>query len=429
MLDNVSTIATSREAGPVRSSDDEGLSYTAPRRWRIAAWSLLFLTLVSGTLLRYQWSGGSPALFNGRFLLHAHSHVALLGWTFVGIFSLLFARRSTGSRGDPAPISPTPSRLAGEGLFLLLIAALFAAFLMQGYGFWSILLSMLHILVSFGFIAGYARGPRHRLDDAARPWLDLSMVWFVVATIGPMLLAGGDRFGQGWIDAWVGFYLTLLFNGWLTFAVIGLLVDNRVIRASHGVARIMALGVLPTAVPALAAWIEIPFSLWVGWVGALLFGGGLVAVVVGAGPAGTSWGPARWLRGSVLCALLLAAGLMALGAAPPLAPVVSEVRNLTIGFIHLQLVGFVSTALILLLFPAPRFATSAFLAGTWAMLAILFAFGLVELSGRPIFFPVQWALTGTGALMLVGASLLVGNGTATSPSAPGPTSPPRSLPS
>ena len=135
-----------------------------------------------------------------------------------------------------------------------------------------------------------------------------------------------------------------------------------------------------------------------------------MAVALGAGPAQELRASVRLLRGSVLLALLLAGGLMVVGTAPPLAPAVSEIQNLTIGFVHLQLLGFASSALLLLLFPLPRLATSTFLAGTWAMLTILLAVGLVELMGRSVFFPLQTVLTATGVLTLVGAALLVRSG-------------------
>jgi hypothetical protein len=148
----------------------------------------------------------------------------------VAVFALVFGsadRAGVGPesmhRGSEA-VPPGVLLLFGEGLVFALILLLFVAFLFEGYAFWSILLSTLHIGVAFGLIAGYVAGARPSIDRKARRWIDASMVWFVLANLGPLLLSGGGRMGQGWIDAWVGYYLTLAFNGWLTFAVIGLLI-------------------------------------------------------------------------------------------------------------------------------------------------------------------------------------------------------------
>ncbi len=381
-----------------------------PRRWSLAAWSCLVVTLASGVFLRIQWTGRLPPLFDTRFLIHAHSHLALLGWAFIGVFALVFA----GSRPNPEAPGPGPARLAAEGTFLALVFFLFGAFLMQGYAFWSILLSMLHVCISLALVGLYVRRRRGSSDEVARPWLDLSMLWFVAAMLGPFLLAFGGRMGQGWVDAWVGYYLTLLFNGWLVFAAIGLLSQAGLLHPGPKVRIAMALGVLPTAVPPLMAWTEIPLGAWVGWAGALLFGGGLIVVGLRLLQTGlASWmaeqdssSPAPLLA-SAAAAFLLCGGFMVVGTAPPIVSLVFATRDLFIGFIHLQLLALVSAVLVLLHYQrAPRFAVWAFLGGSWSMICVLLGAGLVQLLGRPIYVPLQELLAGTGALALAGAVLL-----------------------
>ncbi len=404
----------------------------------MAAWLCLVITLASGTLLRYQWTGHSAPWFNSQYLLHAHSHVALLGWAFLGIFGVIYAtaERPTEPGGDQALTGHRRGehragsmQLLGEGGLLALILLMTLAFLLEGYAFWSILLSMLHILISFVLIGVYLTRIRSRLDHRGRPWIDLSILWFVVATLGPLLLAGGARMGEGWIEAWVGYYLTLLFNGWLIFAVIGLLAGLRVLRVSPTVRDLMALGVLPTAVPSLMAWVEIPMGLWVGWVGSLVFGGGLVVVgwaLLRRGVAGTERrevrnaavpGPRLTLRegrgsgqaallASVAVALLLVGGFTMVGTFPALAEPVAQARMLVIGFIHLQLLGLVSAALVLILYPARPLPVGLFLAGGWVMITILLVAGGAQLLGHPIYLPLQGVLTLSGGVALAGALLL-----------------------
>ena len=120
-----------------------------PQRWKTASWFYLLLTLTSGVMLRYQWTGHSSTLFDSRFLLHAHSHIALLGWAFFGVFGLFFSKSLLAQRGY--------KQFWAEGIVHLIIAGMFIAFLFQGYAFWSILLTMLHMLVTFVLIVIYVR--------------------------------------------------------------------------------------------------------------------------------------------------------------------------------------------------------------------------------------------------------------------------------
>jgi hypothetical protein len=407
---------TRRGAGP-----DEPRPSPIPRRWAFFAWTCLLLTLASGTLLRLQWTGAILLPFRPRHLLHAHSHVALLGWTFVGVFGLLLA-----------PSRHARLRSAGaitEGAIGVLVALIFVTFLQEGYGPRSIPLSMIHILVSYGIIWVYLRErrgwARHPGMEAARPWIDLSLLWFVVSTIGPFMLAFGIWMGEVWTEAWVGFYLALVFNGWLTFVAVGLLVGVPRAGAPEGARpaegersltrarRAMAVGVLPPLLPLFDPWVPVVGSGWIAWGGALLFGGGLSRVGlhllregerVGSGRHSTAQ---RLLRWSATGAMVLAGVLLVLGTFPPVAAAVAASRSLVVGFVHLQLLGLVSAALALLLFRCPSLLGSALLlGGGWGMIGVLLWVGGFEVLGLPVYAPIQWILTLGGALALAGAVAL-----------------------
>ncbi len=375
-----------------------------PLRWRWAAWGCLAVTLASGTLLRYQWTGHAAIPLNARHLLHGHSHIALLGWAFIGVFGLILR----GSRGR----SPGIARGVGEALLLLLIALLFVAFVQEGYGPRSIALSTLHIAVSFGLVgAWFARG-RTKVGEPARPWIELSLVWFVVGSIGPLMLAFGTRMGEAWIEAWVGYYLLLLFNGWLTFALVGLLAERLRVEPARPARDAMAIGVLPMAFPLFGPWFEPWLGVgglpWIAFAGALLFGGGVIVVAaqLGRKAPGAGSPSARLLLAGTLAALALSGILHAVGAVPGWAPHLREVRSFVVGLVHLQLLGFVTAGLALLLLPVRQVGVGLLLAGSWAMIGILFWLGALELLGRPVLWPTQWVLTWTGVVALLGGLLL-----------------------
>ncbi len=67
-----------------------------PPSWALAAWVYLLLTLATGVILRYQWTGHASVPVDARHLLHAHSQIGLLGWAFVALFGSLLTRMGAG---------------------------------------------------------------------------------------------------------------------------------------------------------------------------------------------------------------------------------------------------------------------------------------------------------------------------------------------
>lgn len=392
--------------------------FPAPYRWRGAAWGWLVLTLASGVLLRWGWTarGAGVVPFDLRHLLHAHSHVALLGWAFVGILALLLVPPpgAGGDEPDGWPRRTAGGTLFGEGAFHLLVGALFVAFLLQGYGSWSILLSMLHIGASFGILALWFRRVRPTEATGVRRPLDLALGFFVLATLGPWMLSLGGRMGEGWVEGWVGFYLALLFHGWLVLSVLALVVRGGFARVPAPAWTLMALGALPSVLPRMGGIVEGPGPAWIGWGGSAVLGAGLVMAGVGVARGVRGLGAPRGiLLGSVALGAILAGVFLAVGTFPPLAPAVLAKRNLVVGYVHLLLLAFGSSGLVLLHFAgeSPRglrtLGILLFAGGSWTMVGILLGVGGASLVGRFAFWPVQEALTAAGAAALVGAFLLL----------------------
>ena len=44
------------------------------------------ITVLTGVLMRYMLLSPGSAMLNFSHVLHGHSHVAILGWTFLGVF-------------------------------------------------------------------------------------------------------------------------------------------------------------------------------------------------------------------------------------------------------------------------------------------------------------------------------------------------------
>ncbi|WP_158857275.1 hypothetical protein [Lunatibacter salilacus] len=118
-------------------------SNTPPQTWMTWAVFFFFCASIFGLAMRYFFIGEVP-FFEYKHLLHAHSHVALLGWGYLlvtGTLVLTFIRN--------------PIRLKSyQKIFLLTILAnlgMMLSFPFQGYGLYSIAFSTLHLVASYTF--------------------------------------------------------------------------------------------------------------------------------------------------------------------------------------------------------------------------------------------------------------------------------------
>lgn len=186
------------------------------KRWYLIAFSNLLIAAIMGALLRAQFLGEIPFV-RFRPWMHAHSHVAMLGWLFTGIVVVL---THDGGRG-------TLSRGMQRMLVVLQVAVvgMLLSFPMQGYGAVSISASTLHMVVSYFVLALLWRQslawPREGSGRLTR-W---SIILYFLSTLGVWamapLIATGNQGKEIYYWA-VQFYLHFQFNGWFWFAALAL---------------------------------------------------------------------------------------------------------------------------------------------------------------------------------------------------------------
>src|SRR5688572_17795755 len=110
------------------------------RRWFTVALFNLVVASSIGVVLRLIYIVEIPHV-NFKPLLHAHSHVAMLGWMFIGLAVFLL--------GDETDHGP--SRLSRWLLVVVQLAVMgmLLSFPVQGYGPVSIASSSVHLLASY----------------------------------------------------------------------------------------------------------------------------------------------------------------------------------------------------------------------------------------------------------------------------------------
>lgn len=284
-------------------------------------------------------------------ILHAHSHVALLGWIFIGVF-IIFLTLSW---------KKIEARKQASIILLALFTSsllMFFAFLHQGYGLFSIALSTIHIFVEYWagiFIVKHLK--KQRMPKSAKWFIIGGVIALFISSIGPYALAIISATGGKdlvWYDMSVYFYLHFQYNGWLTLMLIGLFIAilaERKIDMNESLLRNAFWTYFIAIFPGYflsALWADLGLTVQViatigiigQWIGVVLV---ILAFKDAFKQARTEFSGLTWWMLLLTFALLLTKSTMELGMIHPgLAELVNTTRSVIIGYLHLTLLGFIS---------------------------------------------------------------------------------------
>lgn len=154
-----------------------------------------------------------PVGINFRYLTHAHSHVAMLGWVYLMLFSFFVYY-----------FIPKPSKAYSRLFWVTEIAVLgmMLSFPFQGYAAISISFSTLHIFCSYYFFRLVWKDQAGN-DLPERTLLKTSLLFMLLSTIGiwflgPAVATVGNQ--SAFFNIAIQFFLHFQFNGWFLFAVL-----------------------------------------------------------------------------------------------------------------------------------------------------------------------------------------------------------------
>ncbi len=190
------------------------------KRFLVALFNFLVIASI-GTLLRYVFIHEVKIVSDYKNVLHAHSHIAMMGWVFMALFaSLLFA------------FTPqTSNRKLYHILFwvnqvncLILIVN----FWIHGYDVVSIILSTVYVIITYLFAVNIFRDMKNVLvNPIAEKLVQFALFFLFLSTmglwaIGPVLtnLHGSQK--VIWYYLMVQFYIHFQYNGWFIFSCLAL---------------------------------------------------------------------------------------------------------------------------------------------------------------------------------------------------------------
>lgn len=234
------------------------------RQWvRLSIFNLLIVASL-GTLMRYKIAFEFP-YFDQKHLQHAHSHFAFIGWVaqllFVLMYDVMQRERPLRSPG----LARNLLRLNAFCSYAMLIS-----FAIQGYGLFSISFSTLSVITSY-FVAYSmfsemkAMGPRSYTN-----WFTAALWFNVISSIGTFFLAymmASHNFDNSLHLGGLYFYLHFQYNGFFTFACLGLLIAAAPnifsnFKYSPGIFLILFLSCIP-AYFLSTLWAKMPAWLYV----------------------------------------------------------------------------------------------------------------------------------------------------------------------
>lgn len=332
---------------------------------------------------------------NYRYMVHTHSHIALLGWAYLGLTVLLsrvFLKEEKAFAGYKRVFRVTHIPLLGM-LF---------TFPFQGYALYSIVFSTLFLLVSYWFAWVFLKHvPSAFKGNTSFRFVRAALFYMVLSSLGPWALGGimtilGPE--SVWYRIAIYFYLHFQYNAWMVLALIGLLFylmerkgiapDKRVSdRIFYGFNAGVVLSFFLSVLWA-APW---PVFYLAGGLGALsqvcAFGLLLRVLLMARGKG-------RGKPDTILIRLFLVLSgvkflLQLLTAFPYFAELAASVIHFVIGYLHWTFLGVVSVGIF---WAAKEFRLLYF--PNWFLPGYLFCFVITELL---IFYKgiQMWMITGS----------------------------------
>lgn len=294
-----------------------------------------------GLALRYSFIGDIGV--NYRYLTHAHSHVAMLGWVYLMLY-VLFVHYFVPKQ--------KPIFVNVFWVTQIAVVGMMFSFPFQGYAAISISFSTLHIFCSYYFV--YLIWKHQKMQSkVTRKLVKASLVFMVLSTIGVWCLGPAvSMLGQAsaFYQIAIQFFLHFQFNGWFLIAVVALFFhsikveDSRLFRLFFKL--LIASTILTIALP-VHWFLPHTILIFINGIGVVLQLIMLYYFLKLIKPKysiilSQQTKLVSYLYGFSVFCLILKIGVQLFSLFPEFSQVVYAHRNLVIGFIHLLMLGVIT---------------------------------------------------------------------------------------
>jgi len=357
---------------------------------------------------------------NYRFIVHGHSHIALLGWVYLSLTAILIKLF--------VPLKEDLRKRYSLILYFTLstILGMLFTFPFQGYAFLSILFSTLFLFASYV----YARFFFKHISPSVRklycyPYIKSSLYFMLLSSLGPWALGGimatlGSS--SDWYRIAIYFYLHFQYNGWMILVLVGLFIyaleRKGITPTRNGNRRFFWLLNMSVVLTFFLSTLW-TMPMYIVFVISLL--GALIQFILFF--YAVSWLKISWKRiEAVFTALelklILVVGLFLgaklflqiIGSIPYFANAAASIIELTIAYLHLIFLGVVSLAIFLMLrvFELAKITAKQF---NLYLVGFVLTEGLIVFKGMIIWSGSNWGFdTYEESLMFASVILLAAIG-------------------
>lgn len=322
------------------------------KRWVEIALINFCVVALAGVTMRYKINFALP-LINQKYMLHAHSNFAFVGWVALALMILMvryLIRNNVQTHYVKYNWVLTAEVIASYAMFI--------SFIIEGYAFWSITFSTITILISYFFIFFYWRDINKAGDGGfSHSWLKAALALWAFSSLGAFMLAylmANHIMIQDLYFASVYFFMHFQYNGWFLFACFGIFFSYmhrlglfRIAFLSKRLFIIMAITVVPTYFLSIL-WLRLPLTLhWIANISGILqlvvlfYFLKIILAIKNNKNIKFSWST-RWLWRLASLAFVLKIILQMLSTLPFLSQFAFGFRPVVIGYIHLSFVGIIS---------------------------------------------------------------------------------------
>lgn len=316
------------------------------KKWIVICFGNFLIAALMGLLLRLQFVA-PVANVNYQFLLHGHSHIAMLGWVYLALFALIYHFFIPKNKENEKKFNRLFWITEGAVIGMMI------AFPLQGYAVFSIIFSTIHIFSSYYFVRLVWKNletnlvPERYLIKTALFFMILSTcgIWCLGPAVG--LLGKTSAFYQIAIQ----FFLHFQFNGWFIIAVLALLFHQMRVKVENTVFfsfyKWLIVGTVLTFALPVSWFVSSPILTWINGVGVVVQLVAFVKLVLMLRPQfGMFYAKLKEIEKIVYSFALLSLGLKVLVQLvvifPDMALVSHQVRNFVIGFIHMIMLGVIT---------------------------------------------------------------------------------------
>lgn len=316
------------------------------KSWLLACFINFFIASLMGLLLRLMYVVPLEWV-NFQFLMHGHSHTAMLGWVYLMLYGLIvhfFVPKE-------AQQKPIYNRLFW--LTQIAVLGMMINFPIQGYALFSISFSTLHIFCSYYFCSLVWKDawPATLHENLL---LRTSLFFMVFSTLGVWCL--GPAVGllgkaSPFYQIAIQFFLHFQFNGWFLFAVLALFFSqfqadfNR--KQFYLFYRLLVIATVLTLALPVSWYLSNSVFYWINTLGVLLQLWSFLVFIKMIRPHFQSFfsklqTAEKLVYGLALTSLGLKIIIQLVVLVPELAQVSHQIRNFVIGYIHLTMLGIIT---------------------------------------------------------------------------------------